>query len=60
MTVKELIDKFKLCDPNDPVTLYFLKNHTLTNCQFETLIWTDEPFGWELTIQDADEYLEDY
>lgn len=59
MTVKELLDKFKDCYPNDLVTFYFLKDHTLTNCQFETLILADKPFGWELTIQDSSEEMEE-
>ena len=59
MTVKELLDKFKDCYPNDLVTFYFLKDHTLTNCQFETLIFVEKPLGWELTIQDSSELIEE-
>jgi hypothetical protein len=58
MTVKELIGKLQTCDPNDHITFYYLKNHHLTNCQFETLIWGDD-MCWELTIQNTQEFMEE-
>ena len=58
MTVQELINKLKTCDPNDHITFYYLQNDSLTNCQFETLIWGND-MGWELTIQNTSELIEE-
>ena len=42
MKVSELIEALSRYDRNDDVTFYFLKNNTLTNCQFEDLsFYTD-------------------
>ena len=57
MTVEELINKLRICDPNDRVTFYYLEYDTLNNCQFESLIWGDD-MGWELTIQNTSELIE--
>ena len=57
MTVEELINKLRICDPNDRVTFYYLENDTLNTCQFESLIWGDD-MGWELTIQNTSELIE--
>ena len=58
MTVQELINKLKICDPNDHITIYYLQNDSLTNSQFETIIWGDD-MGWELTIQNTSELIEE-
>ena len=51
------VNKLRICDPNDRVTFYYLENDTLNNCQFESLIWGDD-MGWELTIQNTSELIE--
>ena len=57
MTVTELIDKLKDCDPNDHMTFYYLQNDILTNCQFETLLWGG--INWELTVQNTEEFMKE-
>ena len=52
MKVKELVRRLKLCDQNKDLTFYYLKDHTLNGCQYETII---EDEGVELTIQDLTE-----
>tara|TARA_X000000368_G_scaffold90759_1_gene69288 strand:- start:316 stop:489 length:174 start_codon:yes stop_codon:yes gene_type:complete len=56
MTIKDLINKLKTCDPDDNITFYYLQNDCLTNCQFENINWGDDN-GWELTIQDTSELI---
>ena len=41
MKVSQLIEWLSLQDKDDDVTFYYLKNDTLTNCQLETIIETD-------------------
>ena len=53
MKVKELIKKLKSCDQNKNLRFYYLKDHTLNGCQYETIIEVDEQV--ELTIQDDTE-----
>ena len=52
MTVAELKKMLSKYDDNDDVTFYYLKNNTLTNCQFEDLGFYGE-MGVEFTIQDT-------
>ena len=55
MTVAELREKLSHFD--DDVTFYYLKNNTLTNCQFEDLGSYGE-MGVEFTIQDTYDGIE--
>ena len=52
MKVKELVRRLKLCDQNKDLIFYYLKDHTLNGCQYETII---EDERVELTIQDDTE-----
>ena len=52
MTVAELKKMLSKYDDNDDVTFYYLKNNTLTNCQFEDLGFYGY-LGVEFTIQDT-------
>jgi len=53
MKVKDLIKKLKSCDQNKDLRFYYLKDHTLNGCQYETIIELNEQV--ELTIQDDTE-----
>ncbi len=57
MIVQELINKLETCKPSDHITFYYLQNDSLTNCQFETLIWGG--INWELTVQNTEEFMEE-
>ena len=57
MTVAELKKMLSKYDDNDDVTFYYLKNNTLTNCQFEDLGSYGE-MGVEFTIQDTYDGIE--
>ena len=52
MTISELIESLSKYDRTDNVTFYYLKNNTLTNCQFEDLGFYGDT-GVEFTIQDT-------
>ena len=52
MKVSKLIEYLSLHDKDSDLTLYFLDNHNLTNCELETIIETD--LGVELTIKEVD------
>jgi len=58
MTVAELKKMLSKYDDNDDVTFYYLKNNTLTNCQFEDLGFYGD-MGVEFTIQDTTELFEE-
>ena len=57
MKVSELIEALSKYDRDDDVTFYYLKNNTLTNCQFEDLGFYGE-MGVEFTIQDTYDGIE--
>ena len=57
MTVAELKKMLSKYDYNDDVTFYYLKNNTLTICQFEDLGFYGE-MGVEFTIQDTYDGIE--
>ena len=57
MKVRELIEALSKYDRDDDVTFYYLKNNTLTNCQFEDLGFFRE-IGVEFTIQDTYDGIE--
>ena len=42
MKVKELVKRLKLCNQNSTMVFYYLKNDTLNNCEYETLLEFDE------------------
>jgi hypothetical protein len=52
MTIKDLIELLKKCNPNKKITFYYLKKDNLESCKFETLIQTPDN-GVELTIEKA-------
>ena len=53
MRVEKLIKVLQDFNPKDEVIFYHLKNHTLTNCELETVIETD--LGVELTIEENED-----
>ena len=60
MKAKELLQKLSVCNPEDNITFYYLKNHTLINCQLESFFdcnYEDVNGGvdYELTIQETKE-----
>ena len=57
MKVSELIEALSRYDRDDDVTFYYLKNNTLTNCQFEDLGFYGD-MGVEFTIQDTYDGIE--
>ena len=57
MTISELIEALSKYDGTDNVTFYYLKNNTLTNCQFEDLGFYGD-LGVEFTIQDTYDGIE--
>ena len=59
MKVKEIIEALSYYDADDNITLYFLKNDTLTNCQLEDIGFFSDTMGLELTIQDTSEVQEE-
>ena len=50
MKVKELIKRLKLCNLNNDISFYFLKDYHLKNCEYETLLNDDRV---ELTIKES-------
>ena len=50
MTVEKLIKVLQDFNHKDEMIFYHLKNHTLTNCELETVIKTE--LGVELTIEE--------
>ena len=50
---KRLNKKLKTLDQNKYLRFYYLKDHTLNGCQYETIIEVNEQV--ELTIQDDTE-----
>ena len=52
MKIRELIEALSYYDGDDNVTFNYLKNKTLTNCQFEDLGFYGD-MGVEFTIQDT-------
>ena len=59
MKVSELIEALSRYDRDDDVTFYYMKNDTLTNCQFHDIELYDSEMGVELTIQDTSEIMEE-
>ena len=57
MKIRELIEALSRYDRDDDVTFYYLKNNTLTNCQFEDLGFYGD-MGVEFTIQDTYDGIE--
>ena len=57
MKISELIEALSRYDRDDDVTFYYLKNNTLTNCQFEDLGFYGD-MGVEFTIQDTYDGIE--
>ena len=57
MKVSKLIETLSKFDSDDNVTFYYLKNNTLTNCQFEDLGFYRDT-GVEFTIQDTYDGIE--
>ena len=57
MKVAELVEKLLDFDGDEEITFYYLKNNTLTNCQFEDLGFYGE-MGVEFTIQDTYDGIE--
>ena len=57
MQVKELIRRLKLCNQESDMVFYYLKNHELITCHYETLLEVDNRV--ELTIQDIEEEDDD-
>ncbi len=53
MKVEKLIKVLQDFNPKDEVIFYHLKNHTLTNCELETVIETE--LGVELTIEEKED-----
>ena len=59
MKVKEVIEALSYYDGDDDITLYFLNNDTLTNCQVEDISFYSDTMGVEFTIQDTSEIQEE-
>ena len=59
MKVKEVIEALSYYDGDDDITLYFLNNDTLTNCQVEDISFYSDTMGVEFTIQDTSEVMEE-
>ena len=59
MKVRELIEALSYYDGDDNITVYFLKNDTLTKCQVEDIAFYSDTMGVEFTIQDTSEVMED-
>ena len=57
MTVSELKEYLSKFSDDEPITFYFLKKDTLTNCQLEDINSYD--MGIEFTIQDTSELSEE-
>ena len=57
MKISELIEALSKYDRDDEVTFSYLKNNTLTNCQFEDLCFYEDT-GVEFTIQDTYDGIE--
>ena len=59
MKVSELKEMLSQFDNDESITFYYMKNDTLTNCQFHDIELYDSEMGVELTIQDTSEYFEE-
>ena len=72
MKVHELADTLgifvdydkSVCNPNDNLTFYYLKNSVLTNCQFESFFDCNYEdihgnVDYEFTIQNTHEFMEE-
>ena len=59
MKVSELIEALSYYNGDDDITLYFLKDDTLTNCQVEDIGFFSDTMGVEFTIQDTSEVMEE-
>lgn len=72
MKIKQLIEELglfvdyekSLCNPNDNISFYYLKDNILTNCQFESFfdcnyVDINDNVDYEFTIQDTNEIMED-
>ena len=59
MKVKELIEALSYYHGDDDITIYYLKNDTLTNSQHEDIGFFSDTMGVELTIQDTSEVMEE-
>ena len=59
MTVSELKEYLSKFNDDEKITFYFLKNDTLTNCQFHDAELYDSEMGIEFTIQDTSELFEE-
>lgn len=53
MTVQQLIDRLLLCQKDQQIRFYYLKDFNLNGCHLETLLETE--IGLEFTIQDESE-----
>ena len=54
--LKEILSQF---DNDENITFYYMKNDTLTNCQFHDAELYDSEMGIEFTIQDTSEVFEE-
>ena len=64
MKAKELLEKLSVCNPEENITFYYLKNNTLTNCQLESFFDCNYEdvngvVDYEFTIQETHEFQED-
>lgn len=57
MTVQQLIDRLLLCQKDQQIRFYYLKDFNLNGCHLETLLETE--IGLEFTIQDESELNND-
>ena len=53
MKVKELVRRLKRCDQDLDIVFYYLKDHDLKGCEYETLLEVDGRV--ELTIEGVTE-----
>ena len=59
MKVSELKEALSRFDDDENITFYYMKNDTLTNCQFHDAELYDSEMGIEFTIQDTSEVFEE-
>ena len=59
MKVSELKEMLSQFDNDKSITFYYMKNDTLTNCQFHDAELYDSEMGIEFTIQDTSEVFEE-
>ena len=59
MKVSELKEMLSQFDNDENIKFYYMKNDTLTNCQFHDAELYDSEMGIEFTIQDTSEYFEE-